>query len=555
MTIVILLTFYLSIYLVGTHYFSSKAIKDQLTNQLTAMLQRTVQMSNKIDFEVTWTLTPHVVLHDVTVANVVDSIYPIMLNVEKVEISFDLVNLLFKKFHIYSVSAIKPILYLENINQVINWNFPFLTGKTSTEVKVDIDKIFVIDGNIKYYLNSKLKQDLKIKHLTADIDDSFTQYRAESSGALNNLNYNFFGEATINQDSVSIEINKFSFGNIHLTGNLDLKNQAKTVKGKLIASSFSLNDAMSIENDQNPSGEYSLPNKDFPLDFLRGSEVDISIKIKEFLINKLVVEDVNLAIATTKNVLAISLKPKVNVAGGDLNLDINYDLNPNIPAVKINVNSANIQLEKLLSMLLNKSPISGSALNLSANLTGQGTNLNSIVASLKGKILITASAGVYLNASAGDSNLFSNLLTAMITFQKSESTTDFSCAVMNFNVRNGIANATNGLALEATTVKVMGGGQVDLRNGKINFAINPQTSGIKSINISQFSVAQAITISGTITKPQININPISALASIPVVDGVATVLGGVPLGVASITKNLLDPSKSDIHPCSTALRQ
>jgi hypothetical protein len=215
-------------------------------------------------------------------------------------------------------------------------------------------------------------------------------------------------------------------------------------------------------------------------------------------------------------------------------------------------------------MFMDKAPIVGSDLTINADLHSTGTKLNDLVNNLNGKMLATASAGKYLNST--------NLLTAMITFDRKQSSTDLTCAVMNFKVQNGVATANNGIGIEAASVNVIGNGKIDLRNGRINFSIKPESTSNSPIDLSQFSVAQLVDVSGTISEPKVELNPIGLLTSAggAVAKGLGKIGGGFTGGLGSIASGIMgknnpitnNPITSSItgnskastaNPCKTAL--
>lgn len=563
--IAILAFTYIAIFVAGQYYLKSKQAKELITSKISNKLNRKVSIGDDINFRVGWDFTPHIQVHDLVVANFSQSIQPVMLSAESLYIAFDLSDLFFKKVHITKLKLVKPILYLETRNDINNWDFSDPKDTTSSKTKFNINHVVIESGVLAYIQNNKISENITIKNLAVTIDNNDTDYHINFSGTYNKLAVDTKISAELDQEHINIDINKLNIGSSDLKGNIVINIKSKHIKGNLKSNRLSVSD---IPTDpfanSNPSGEYKIPDQTIPTAFLKDSKFDLKISIKELDLGKLPLKNLNFIFANRDNLLSLTFKPAVNIPGGSLNAELSYDLKPNTPALKFNIKSSQIKLERLLNATLQKSPIQGSTLDFSATLQSQGTTLAQIVNNLNGQILATGTGGKYINSGSSITDIFTNILTAMITFDKRQSFTDLKCAVVNFKVNNGIAVANDGIALEAATVNVLGSGQVNLSNGRIKFVIKPKNTitNYNPIDIAQISMAQIINVTGTISNPRVNLDPMGIFKGAGgalLGKTLMTAIGGVPGGLAAAAQTVLEPNNNSgsgtITPCKTALGQ
>ena len=375
------------------------------------------------------------------------------------------------------------------------------------------------------------------------------------SGAHNNIPIKTTFDLNVLPNKFDLDIISLQSGSSDLHGELSVTPTPLNVTGKFISKKLILKDfAMNQNNSAN--GEYVINSNPLPIDKLRNSEFNLTIKVDSLNIGNMNINNVTLNTKNVKNVLDISLNPAASIANGKLSLNITYNINPQVPTFNLQAKTTTIQLETILNQMFGKSPIKRSTLDFSVNLSGSGTNLNAIVSSFNGRILAVVGPGDFLNADAVLGNIFTNILTSIITYNKQESLTAIKCGVLNFKVSNGVANAKNGIGIEAASVNVLGDGMIDLRNGGINFAITPHSILSGNINLSTFSVAQFVTVTGTINKPIVTLNPMNLLTQSGTAllnAGIATGLTGGINTILSGGVSLLKPSNPTVSPCKTAL--
>jgi AsmA family protein len=100
------------------------------------------------------------------------------------------------------------------------------------------------------------------------------------------------------------------------------------------------------------------------------------------------------------------------------------------------------------------------------------------------------------------------------------------CAVVNFQITNGIANTDKGLALVTDKMEVVSTGKVDLAQEQLDLAMRPKaTSGI---SVGMGNLTQSFKLAGPLTDPRIAIDAKGAVKALGTL-GAAFATGGASL--------------------------
>lgn len=516
-------------------------------------LKRTVKIDGDVELGVGWNLSPSVAMNKISIGNSTWAAKPNFLTIDELEVHFSLLNILRKQLDITYVTLKKPVLNLESSDKHHNWDFLEDVMDSPSSIVLTIDKVKIRDGILVYNYDTF---NFDKFDLTAHGDFNHLHVQLQGHHDKFPIKANFDVKSTGKE--FNLEIASLQSGNSDLSGEILITLDPVNVKGEFKAGKLRFTD-FSV-GAPNPSGEYSIPDTPFPVDKLKGSVFDVTIKVNDLILGGIDFKKVNLNIQNEKDVLKVILKPPAGVADGKFSFEMTYDLNKEVPVLNLQAKTTTIQLSTVLEQMFDKSPVTGSTLDFKTNLQGQGTNLKAIVGSLNGQILAVAGPGNFLNSSASLGNIFSNVLSAVITFDKQQPSTAFKCGVMNFRVNNGIATANSGIGIEAASVNVLGTGSVNLSNGTISFSMVPQNITTNPIDIAHFSVAQLVAVKGTISKPEMTLNSSNLMkqgASAIITAGLASstiATGG--LGAVIAGSALMQPSKNqNVSPCKTALAQ
>lgn len=526
----ILAILYASVYGISQYLLSQKNIHTLVVSQLSNILQRKVYASRDLSFTIGWDLAPHVILRKVKIANADWSTHTTMLEAEEIDLVFSLRSLITQSYEVEALRVEELKLLLQTDGERKNWHFT--QAETKDLIDLSVDQIIINNAQITLKADQEIPTEIAISRLQSKI--------------------------SISENNFNVEVQELSAGKSDLHGVISLTNKPLRLQGNIQSDRFRPRDFLHTESND---GTYSIPPIEIPVELLREAIIDLHVKISTIALDKLPIHNYDSLIFIKDQVLTFDLDKPAKIANGTVDIDISYNLQPNTPTLDIAINTSELDFATLLRSMFDNSPITGSKFNFKSNLKSSGADLNTLVDNLQGKILATASEGSFMNTSVDSAtNIFSSVLSGLITFEKQKSSTNFKCGVLNLHVHDGVGIAKNGIGIEAATVKVLGSGSIDLRNGQLNLKINPHNTSSSSINMSDFSIAQNVSITGTIAQPNVGFNPMDLIVNKSTAK-IATEIGGVITGGAagavagSMLGSAMGSNKeiSKIEPCKVAL--
>lgn len=538
-------------YVLCKKYLQPKQIRDTLIAQAKARFNRTITLGDDIELLVDWDMAPTVIVHKFTLSNSTWASNPYIFTAEKIEFNFNLIDLLFKKFNINSATLVSPKLYIES-NDKEN-NISDLQKDTNTPgettITLNIKQVDITTGEITYNTDKYRIDKAHIK-----LEDDKRDIHLSAKGSHDKMPFNTQLSIKRHKDYFKLDILNLTLGRSDLSGELDIEYSPVSITGDFKSKNFYVKD-FSTDNI-NPTGAYTIPQITIPVDMLHNAKFDIVGKFDHLDLFDLNFKNVNFKTKNQDNILLIQLSPPAKIANGSIKLDLKYDIKPKVPNLNLSLNTSTLKFADILNELFGKTPILDSDLDFNVNVSSKGSDLQTLVANSSGQILIKAGKGEFQhNVSLG--NPFTNVLTSILTFDKTIPKSIFSCGVMNFRVENGVANAKQAIGIEAANVKVLGDGMVNLNNGNISFSFIPQTISANPLNLANFSVAQMVQISGTLSKPVISINPTNLLNQSTGALVAAGLSGGISSVGTLLTAGLLTPktNSANFSPCKTALEK
>lgn len=547
---------YGTVFIISKIYLKPEKIKELIVTQAQKRLNRAVSVGDDISLTIAWDMSPHLTLHDVDIGNTTWANRKSMLKAKELDIHFSLTKLLFKEFHIISLHLNHAELDLESYNNKNNWTFDGATKEEASAesgIKTSIYKV-AVENSIIYYNNDTLT----IDKLDYTCKSNQTDHYLHLQGKHNKLPIKGTAEIENTDSKIKIKIINLQSGKSDLTGNLKIEKETLNVSGEFNAKTININDF--LINDSSASGEYSIPDYTFPVQKLKNANFDVAVKIKKLDLGGVIFSDIQLLAKNIKNVIQFELKPPAKIDNGTLSLKLAYDLKQNPATLTLSAQTSSLDLETLLREIFGKSQITGSKLEFSTDLNSTGNSLAALVNNLRGKILATVGPGEFVSSAATLGFAFTNVLASMVSYDKNKSSTGISCAVANFHINNGIANAKRGIALESAGGNVLGNGMIDLRNGRINFSIVPQNITVNPLDLAHFSVAQLVTVTGTLSKPEVKLDATNLIIQ----GGTAVIAAGLTGGLSSaglgslgslLTKStaILGKKQPQGSPCKIAL--
>ena len=230
-----------------------------------------------------------------------------------------------------------------------------------------------------------------------------------------------------------------------------------------------------------------------PLPFgpLRSVDADIEVTVASLTTLQLQLEDL-VASLTLDNGL-LNLKPiRAKIGNGAFDGHVTLDAGNSPATLTADVKMTDATFRNF-----------GGKIRFLADIEGRGDSVAAIMADLNGLLkLEIRDAKLKKSFMTG---FGAGLLDSLNPFKKNEETTELICAIIFFNIKDGIADAHRKIAAQMTDVTWFGSGEIDLKTEEIDFGMIPKPR--KGLGISLGSLAKLVHVGGTLAEPRIKLDP------------------------------------------------
>jgi hypothetical protein len=229
----------------------------------------------------------------------------------------------------------------------------------------------------------------------------------------------------------------------------------------------------------------------------------------------------------------------------------------------------NITIGELMNQIYVKDFISELPMDFETYVRASGANMSQIMKTITGPVLVHSAAGGYAHADLVEYMYGTDFLTSlrhsihdMFSSNKKYNQMHIDCAVTNLKLRNGLAETTNGVAIQTNAINVMLDGSLNLGDENVNMSLT--TIPVRGLKLSiSGNIVNTITITGNLAEPDIRISGAAVAGKALSATGLGLLLapftGGLGLvagaGVGLLAGDLLENWLADSHPCETALRK
>ncbi|MFZ5556012.1 MAG: AsmA family protein [Pseudomonadota bacterium] len=218
---------------------------------------------------------------------------------------------------------------------------------------------------------------------------------------------------------------------------------------------------------------------------------------------------------------------KLRLDGRELRLDFAADASSGKDlAVNATVAGEKVPLAALTGLLGVTAAPEGALTDIAVKLAGRGASVRALMASANGDVRVVVGPGRIKSRAIDRGADVTELLNALNPARAQDEYTELRCMVLRFPVRNGIATIDNGIALETSKVRVLGGGTVNLRDETLELGFRPKATtglGVGAGNLARFAK-----VGGTLADPKIALDMASAAAGAAAA-GAAVLTGGLSL--------------------------
>ena len=321
------------------------------------------------------------------------------------------------------------------------------------------------------------------------------------------------------------------------------KSDAATSKGEKTAEPEKTGETKTSGKTGKTTSSDSSMDQPFDLEPMRKIDAALTLRARRVTSNEIDLNSLALNAKLNDGVLDFS----GSIAEGGTALKARVNGHTDVPVVAIHFNTKDLDLD-LLKLATKDITGSSPKITINAQFAGSGATLRKLYASSKGVAVLSAGPGQITKTASPFllQTVSANLLEVLLPGKKPDDFNQLECAAARFEVKDGVANSPNGIALRFKRMDILGSGAINLTNGKILF-------GFKAVrrhwlDFSILSVASDFaSITGTIDNPRVGLDTQGAL----ITGGAAWATAGLSL----LATNLFRTLSSSENPCTAILEK
>ena len=360
---------------------------------------------------------------------------------------------------------------------------------------------------------------------------------------------------------------------IILSGAVDWSKKITDVNSNLSSKKINLLELFPeiYAGSKHPSNYKPNVFRDLPLfgSFLYNKKITLNVDLGRLIVYRnLSLNNMKVGARVRDNVIRITAD--TGFADGDINAAINGNIES---SGRMNLEMGGIGhglvIGKLLQEIKIDDFISDLPVNFEIYVRASGSNMSEIMQTITGPVRAYSAAPGYAHSDLVAYMYGEDFLTSlrhsiqdMFRSQKKYDQMKIKCVAVNLKLRDGLAETSDGVAIETNAINIMLDGSIDLGREKMNLSLT--TIPVRGIKLSlSGNVVNTIKISGNLAEPDITISGAAIAGKALSATGLGLLLapltGGIGLvagtGVGLLAGDLLTNWLADDHPCETALKK
>ncbi len=182
------------------------------------------------------------------------------------------------------------------------------------------------------------------------------------------------------------------------------------------------------------------------------------------------------------------------------------------PALALAVDARNLDLGAELAVLDVRRDVKGGKTSVKADLRAHGASLHDLAASASGNFTAIAGPATIANTQLNLDNAFDRVAKVANPFRDKDPTTELKCAVIRLPLASGVAHIDRSVAAETQKLGVSVSGTLDLRSESIDVTFKPQLREGIPIDVSQ--IAELVRLRGPLRNPQVTVDAMASVTTI-----------------------------------------
>ena len=523
--------------------------RKEIAEEVESLTGRKLVIRGKIEKNIL-TLTPAIVLHDVSFANAKWSNRPHMIKAKKIRLVVRLLPLLSGDIDIKRFDLVGADIVLEtNKAEVGNWvlgggkprakaaapggkkKAPPKTGDGSTAragaMGLDpddvpfIEKVRIVDSRFTYIDGrTGLVSQVGMKDVRFDAPARDAPVKLLIKGDVNGKTVTT--AATLGSyDAFLRQAAKFpvklrvTFGGTDIAGDLNanLSGQRMAISGALKSTRIDIDELGKAGSGRQASSakgggaapkvapaaggkrargrRYMFSQAPLPVGLLRAFDLNISVQAGVLLVGRNPIKSVSGRINLSGGDLRIS-DLKAGVHGGTVTGRLRLDASSPTPRLAVNIAVKRVPLREVTQLLFEKAVIS-SSMNADINVSGQGRSLRGVASTLAGKVNVFLGPGPIQSSLLG---LLSTSLVSVVNQSGGQRGLAITRGVANTTFRNGVGGTA--AIVDTTAMTFCGNGVISTRTETLNVLV---VSNPKGIAVTSVAALVPLRISGPLSRP------------------------------------------------------
>ncbi|MHA1537778.1 MAG: AsmA family protein [Alphaproteobacteria bacterium] len=470
--------------------------KDTIAAQIKDATGREVRIGGKIEANLL-SLSPAVVVNDLSVANSRWGTAKAMVRVKRLEVQIALLPLLGGNINVKRLVAVEPDIYLET-DAKGRWNWSFSPSKsagakTRRSSVLSFHELRVLRANISYRDGTTGDIDrFRITRLTASAKSMTSPVRFDLAGSFDDKKITVEGQigSLVDLTLGRAAALRFAanFGGSDLTGNVVVQSAEKiAIKGTVSSRRLDTSDFGPPGTGKRLFGDDPLP-----VGLLRIANLDIAFKADKLVLGRTALDGVGAAVRIRNSVLSVR-SLSASLAGGKLSGRLRLDAVARPARVAAKLDLRGVSLSKL------KRSVSG-PMTIELDVRGSGRSPRAIASTLAGRIALIGGPGrVRDDALAlitfGTGTILNLLKRGSVRSER------VNCVVARFDFVGGIGRSRV-IVIDTARLTFFGRGRINLGNESMNILMVPAT---KDIGLGDVTI-HPIRIAGPLRGPGIRVD-------------------------------------------------
>lgn len=311
--------------------------------------------------------------------------------------------------------------------------------------------------------------------------------------------------------------------------------------------------------------------KDIPLfgKYLYGRTFNVRVHLGKLeMYRDFDLDDLDLAVSLRDNRARIDID--TGVAQGNIKMGIDADLEQNghitLQAAAI---GEQIYVGEILRAVHKTNFLSDLPMNFEFYVRANGENLSQVMQTITGPVYVYSVAPGYAHSALVSYMYGTDFLTSLrhsvqdlFSSEKKHNQITISCVAVNVNLRDGLIETQNGVAIETNAINVRLAGMLDLGDEEMKLALT--TVPVRGLKLSLTgNVVNSIELTGNLAEPTVCISGAAVAGKVASATGLGLLLapftGGIGLvagaGIGLVAGDLLENWLADGSPCETAMER